>query len=124
MQNNLSQSADKKYHAMKITNDKTNHTDEIAIVINASSIGLFNQSAPAWLSQLINKLPDDCLCFDIVYSKNNSKPYFAQLAIARKLRIIDGLSMLIHQARYAFKYWTGVDVPVEIMHNALNTIQK
>ena len=56
----------------------------------------------------------------MVYNKDGSMPPFAQLAIAQNLKTIDGLPMLIHQARFAFEYWTGVNVPSQVMRNALS----
>jgi len=101
--------------------DKKNR-DEIVLVVNASPIGLPGVAAPSWLANFIDSLPDDCLCFDLVYSKDGSKPLFTQLATTRKLSTMDGLSMLIHQASYSFEYWTGISVPVAVMYKALNTV--
>lgn len=94
--------------------------NEIGLVINASPLGLIDEPAPDWLNQLINNLADDCLCFDLVYSKNKSKPMFTQLAKDRGLQAIDGLSMLVQQARFAFEYWTGVNVPSEVLYKAIS----
>ncbi len=95
------------------------HSHEIAIVVNASPIGLDNAPPPSWLNDLITTLPSNCICFDMVYKKNGTAPLFAQLAESKQLTTLDGLPMLIHQARYAFEYWTGINVPSEIMRAAL-----
>ena len=89
------------------------------LVINASPIGLKDKNAPEWLTQLISELNDQCLCFDLIYDKDRNIPLFADLALNRGLKAIDGLSMLVHQARYAFEFWTGVLVPSQVLYEAL-----
>jgi shikimate dehydrogenase len=39
-------------------------------------------------------------------------------ATARGAQAVDGVGMLVHQAAIAFRHWTGVDPPVEVMHAA------
>jgi len=94
--------------------------EAIAAVINTSPIGLHSEAAPDWLAELLDKLPSNCICFDLVYRKDKSKPTFAQTAITKNLPTIDGLSMLVHQARFSFKYWTGVDVPTKVFFESLD----
>jgi shikimate dehydrogenase len=96
-----------------------NNNEPIATVINTSPIGLHGEAIPAWLDELLSRLPTNCVCFDLVYRKDKSKPIFAQTAVNKNLAAVDGLSMLIHQARFAFKYWTGVDVPAKIFSKSL-----
>ena len=71
------------------------------------------------LSILINNMPPPCLCFDLVYRKDKSKPTFAQIASSKNLQTIDGLSMLVHQARFAFKFWTDFDVPAKVLFDSI-----
>jgi shikimate dehydrogenase len=93
---------------------------EIGLVVNASPLGFKDEITPAWLTALMDNLDNDCLCFDLVYGKNGSKPLFYRVALERRLTAIDGLSMLIHQARFAFEYWTGISVPAEVLYKALS----
>ncbi len=93
--------------------------EPIAAVINTSPIGLHGETAPDWLDDLLARLPISCVCFDLVYRKDKSKPTFARIASTKNLPVIDGLSMLVHQARFSFKYWTGVDVPVKVFFESL-----
>jgi shikimate dehydrogenase len=126
METNLSNQVFTKYGGTALTfweNDRRNDNQEnctgLDLVVNASPIGLKDESAPEWIVQLLAKLNDDCLCFDLVYRKNSTLPTFTSLALSRRLKAIDGLPMLIHQARYAFEFWTSINVPAEIMQKAL-----
>jgi len=92
---------------------------QLNLIVNASPLGIKDEAVPEWLNQLINKLNDQCLCFDLVYGKDGNKPMFTKLALQRRLNAVDGLPMLIHQARYAFEFWTGITVPSAIMYEAL-----
>ncbi len=80
-----------------------------ALVINASPMGLAGGAAmPA---EVIAALPDGAALFDMVYHPRET----ALLAAgrARGLRTIDGLAMLIGQARAAFAAFFGADPPAD-----------
>jgi shikimate dehydrogenase len=121
---NITHSKENKYKSSEIISADQNDIDKsdnrVAAIINASPIGLHSETTPTWLEELINKQPANCICFDLVYRKDQSKPIFAQTAIAKNLPTIDGLSMLVHQARFAFQYWTGVDVPAKVLFASLD----
>ena len=106
------------HRAIVIEPDCPDFWNEPALVINATSIGLTDEPPPVWMTELVAKLPADCLCFDMVYRKNNSLPTFVRLAHERELKNLAGLDMLVHQARLSFQYWTGIAVPFEYMKQA------
>ena len=83
--------------------------DGAALVINASPMGL--AGGPEMPAALIAALPDGAALFDMVYHPRET----ALLAAgrARGLRTIDGLAMLIGQARTAFAAFFGADPPAE-----------
>ncbi len=99
--------------------DTSTIDEPIAAMINTSPLGLHGETAPKWLNEILDILPNTCICFDLVYRKDKSKPTVTQAAIAKNLPAIDGLSMLIHQARSSFEYWTGVDVPTKVFFESL-----
>jgi shikimate dehydrogenase len=99
--------------------DDDDSHEQLSIVVNASSIGLLDDNRPEWMPVLVNRLSQKCICFDMVYHKDKTSPIFTKLAQQRSLPAVDGLPMLVHQARLAFEYWTGVGVPCEIMYAAL-----
>ena len=126
MRTNLSSTAAGKDDAITMSlwengreNKKPDNCTELDLVVNASPIGLKDENTPEWLMQLIDELNNGCLCFDLVYSRDGNVPTFTNLALSKGLRTIDGLPMLIHQARYAFEFWTKVNVPTQIMNKAL-----
>ena len=88
---------------------------EVALVVNASSLGMGAGEVPAELplagigpGQVVN---------DLVYRPGGT-PWLAAAA-ARGARTVDGLGMLLHQGAAAFERWTGVDAPVDVMRAAL-----
>ena len=81
------------------------------ILINATSLGMTGQ--PPLRDELMSNLsalPDDAWVTDMVYA-----PLLTDLlkqAQQRNLRTVDGLGMLLHQARPAFQAWFGPDPEV------------
>ncbi len=85
-------------------------------LVNATSIGLYPN---------IEELPS--LNFETIRSgmvvcdviPNPPRTRFVKEAEARGVVTLDGLGMLVYQGAIAFKLWTGVDAPVEVMKKAL-----
>lgn len=79
----------------------------ISLLINATSLGMKNQPP---LDIDLSLLPNSAIVNDLVYS-----PLMTNLLIDAKVRgntIVDGLGMLLHQARSGFTAWFGVEVEV------------
>lgn len=74
------------------------------ILINTTPIGMESDICPIDESIIIN---NNLLVCDIVYKPHNT----ALLKWAKKndLNIVYGIDMLINQALYAFKIWSGID---------------
>jgi shikimate dehydrogenase len=53
---------------------------------------------------------------------NPPKTAFLSAAQARGAHTLDGLGMLVGQGAIAFKMWTGVDAPVDVMRKALEEV--
>jgi shikimate dehydrogenase len=77
-----------------------------AAVINATSAGLADDSAPAFP---LGATPDGCVVMDMVY-KPLVTPFLAQ-ALALGRPTVDGLAMLIGQARPSFEAFFGQPPP-------------
>jgi shikimate dehydrogenase len=75
-----------------------------AILVNTTSQGMVGE-AP--LDLALDALPVSALVVDIVYVPLET-PLLAA-ARARGNRVVDGLGMLLHQARPAFEAWFGID---------------
>ena len=78
-----------------------------AILVNTTSQGMVGE-AP--LDLALDVLPLSALVVDIVYVPLET-PLLAA-ARARGHRVVDGLGMLLHQARPAFEAWFGIDPKV------------
>ncbi|MGB0571094.1 MAG: shikimate dehydrogenase [Alphaproteobacteria bacterium] len=78
------------------------------VLINTSSLGMTGQ--PPLELDLAN-LPDDAVVNDIVYAPLETCLLAA--ARARGNPVVDGLGMLLHQARGGFHAWFGVDPVVD-----------
>ena len=94
----------------------------IDLLINCTSVGLDKVSSPIAYDLLHFKL----IVVDIVY--NPLKTPLLQEAEKIGCLIIDGVGMLIHQGAIAFKLFTGLEAPIEIMkravYNKLHVIAK
>jgi shikimate dehydrogenase len=87
--------------------DRAAALDGAALVVNATSLGMTGQPT---LDLLLDALPIDALVHDIVYAPLETE-LLAQ-ARARGNPIVDGLGMLLHQARPGFEAWFGVSPEV------------
>ena len=82
--------------------------DGAAALINTTSLGLVGQPP---LEIALDALPETALVHDIVY-----KPLETPLLVAARARgnpVVDGLGMLLHQARPGFEAWFGVAPEVD-----------
>ena len=83
------------------------------IIINATSIGLNNESSPL----KSNFMSEGAFVFDIVY-----RPVFTNLLNNAKdagCNLIFGYEMLLHQAKKSFEIWTGLQAPLRVMEKSL-----
>ncbi|HET9403014.1 MAG TPA: shikimate dehydrogenase [Burkholderiales bacterium] len=78
-----------------------------AMAVNATSQGMVGQPA---LDIRLDRLPKSALAADIIYIPLET-PFLAA-ARARGNRTVNGLGMLLHQGRPAWKAWFGIDVEV------------
>lgn len=78
-----------------------------AMVVNATSQGMLGQPA---LDIRLEKLPATALAADIIYIPLET-PFLAA-ARQRGNRTVNGLGMLLHQGRPAWKAWFGIETEV------------
>ena len=79
------------------------------MVVNASSQGMVGQPA---LDIRLDNLPKTALAVDIIYTPLET-PFLAA-ARQRGNRTVNGLGMLLHQGRPAWKAWFGIEPEVTL----------
>lgn len=89
--------------------------DNTDIVINATSIGLYD--AEARLDLDVNTLQPCMVVADVI--GNPPRTRLIRDALARGCRALDGLGMLVNQGVIAVKYWTGIEPDADVMQRAL-----
>ena len=85
------------------------------IVINATSIGLYD--AEARLNLDINTLQPGMVAADVIGNPPHTR--FIRDAEVRGCRTLDGLGMLVNQGIVAVQYWTGIEPDAGVMRKAL-----
>jgi shikimate dehydrogenase len=97
---------------MESIGDYLSHVD---LVINTTSVGMFPHVEEVPFSPQL--LPAGIIVSDLIY--NPLKTAFLHGAELRGCRIHNGLGMFLYQGAYAFKYWTGIAPPIDIMRTAV-----
>jgi len=90
--------------------------DDTDILVNATSIGLFPDVNAKPDINYDSVTPSLVVC-DVIHTPMTP---FLKEARDRGAKIVDGLGMLVYQGAIGFKFWTGLDAPVEAMHKALS----
>lgn len=91
--------------------------DTTDIVINATSIGLYD--ADARLNVDISTLRPGMVVADVI--GNPPRTRLIRDSEARGCRALDGLKMLVNQGIVAVQYWTGIEPDAGVMRQALET---
>jgi shikimate dehydrogenase len=89
---------------------------DVNLIVNCTPVGMWPQvDASPWPANL--PLPGHCFVMDLIYKPSETQ--FLAQAKAAGARVLSGLSMLIHQGAAAFRRWTGVEPPLEVMARAV-----
>lgn len=95
--------------------------DSAALLVNCTPAGMWPHTKVSPLPDGV-QLPAHLLVYDLVYRPRPT--LLLENAKKAGCRTQDGLAMLVHQGAAAFKIWTGLGAPVEIMKQAcLNALQ-
>jgi shikimate dehydrogenase len=89
------------------------------ILLNATPVGLFPNVDDLPAVALDSIRPNLLVC-DVI--PNPPHTAFLRAAEAGGSRTLDGLGMLVGQGAIAFKMWTGVDAPSDVMRRALEEV--
>ncbi len=84
----------------------------VQLVVNATSAGMWPgiESTP-WPESL--PFPSGALLYDLVYNPPETR--LMQQARQTGASGVGGLGMLVHQGAEAFRLWTGIDPPTDVM---------
>ena len=98
---------------------------DMSLIVNCTSVGLHPQvNQSPWIHGL--PFPESVTVYDMVYRPANTA--LMQQCIAHGGRAIGGLGMLVRQGAIAFKLWTGIEPPIDLMlqvlQNALESAKK
>ena len=88
---------------------------EADVVINATSIGLFDPSVRVPVDN--NSWRSGQVAADVVFNPLDTR--FLKEAREHGATTVEGLGMLVNQARLNFKIWTGIEPDAELMHDSL-----
>lgn len=81
------------------------------VLINTTTLGMHPNTDTAIAT--VEELHSDLTVFDIVYNPLETR--LLREAKASGAKTINGVSMLVYQGAEAFKLWTGIEPPVELM---------
>ena len=84
---------------------------EADILINTTTLGMYPNTETAIATA--EELHSDLTVFDIVYNPLETR--LLREAKAAGAKTVSGVLMLVYQGAEAFKLWTGIEPPVELM---------
>jgi shikimate dehydrogenase len=86
------------------------------LVVNTTPVGMHpHTSLCPWPDGV--PFPQCRLAYDLIYDPKRTR--FLALAEESGAEAMNGLGMLVHQAAAAFKIWTGVEAPIDVMKKAV-----
>ncbi|MCD4704137.1 MAG: shikimate dehydrogenase [Methanosarcinaceae archaeon] len=85
------------------------------VLINATSAGMYPKTSDSIARR--EQMHPDLTVFDIVYNPMNTQLLIE--AEAAGAIGINGVMMLVYQGAEAFRIWTGVEPPINVMKNAV-----
>lgn len=88
---------------------------EADILINTTTLGMFPKTDASIVS--FRDLHPNLTVFDIVYNPLETK--LLKEAKAAGAKTVNGALMLVYQGAEAFRLWTGIEAPAEIMKKAV-----
>ena len=99
--------------------DELNATStDCEIIVNTTSLGMWGDPERVAANPFpADSIPKGCICSDAVYIPPDTE--FLKAARMSGAQIVRGTGWLVYQAAVAWKMWTGVEMPTEIVMEAL-----
>ena len=89
-----------------------------SLIVNSTSAGMYpNVDTTPWINGV--PMPEGVTLYDMVYTP--AKTRLMQQVEAAGGTAIGGLGMLVRQGAEAFKIWTGVEPPLDVMFDTLRS---
>jgi len=88
------------------------------LVVNATRLGLDPDDATPLDLEILHRAG---AAMDLVYGRHTTA--FVRSAEAAGVRVTDGLEMLVQQGAASFERWWGRDAPVDVMRDAVKSLQ-
>ena len=93
-------------------------TKTFDLIVNTTSVGMFSENNRESTSLIEEKwISEKSICSDAVY--NPLETVFLKNAKRKGAKTLSGLGWLIHQGAFAWKLWTGTEMPIDAVRNAL-----
>jgi shikimate dehydrogenase len=86
------------------------------LLVNATSLGMKSGDAKLLPAEALGSRH---LCFDMVYRADGETPLLADAKQAGA-KVVDGLTLLLHQGAISFEHWFGRPAPLEAMRAGLH----
>jgi len=113
---NLRRRLDKKILSGTLTRDTLlTEMADADVLINSTSVGMHPKREECVVDE--DLLHSRMTVFDAVYNPIETRLLREAKSVGAKT--VGGLSMLVHQGALAFKIWTGVTPPIEVMSRAV-----
>jgi shikimate dehydrogenase len=87
------------------------------ILINTTTVGMYPHIDDSPVDKSL--LRENLIVCDIVYNPKRTK--LLKDAEALGCKVVFGLPMLVYQGAEAFKLWTGMEAPVDVMFKAVES---
>jgi shikimate dehydrogenase len=87
-----------------------------SLLLNCTSVGMKGTGTEDQSPVDVALLPTGMFVYDLVYTP--AETTLVRMARARGLRAANGLGMLVQQGAAAFRLWTGVGPPIDVMERA------
>jgi shikimate dehydrogenase len=88
------------------------HADGVQLVVNTTPIGMWpHVDASPWPAEV--PFPSEAFCYDLVYNPRETR--LMHQARQAGAQAAHGLGMLVYQGAEAFRYWTGIEPPADVM---------
>ena len=105
-----------------VSSESTNMLSEHDLIVNCTTLGMKNGPEEDKSPILRKHISKNSLVYDLVY--NPQKTPLIEEAMKIGAPVISGLPMLIYQGAEAFRLWTGINPPTQVMLQAAENALK